>query len=300
MHIVKIGIRPDSFRRWGDKRYQKMKEYGYSCAEYVLVNSKAPIYQYSDEKFEKMILQEKTLANEAGIEITQVHGPCFPHTNRELESEEQAERFLKLERSIRATVLLECSNWVVHPLMPYGIADLETGDEKKTWAINMEFMKKLLVPAREYNVTICLENMPYTGFSLGAPEAVYRFVAEMDDEHFKMCLDTGHANVFPEGNPAEVLRKYAEVIRVLHVHDNDGKMDQHLIPYFGNINWKEFYQVLQEVQFQGDFSLETEPSRWLPNPLYEEMCAVMMKIVRYIMDETQEMTVSDSMTAMQC
>lgn len=279
---MKIGIRPDTYDRWGDDRYIKMKEHGYSCADYVMVNTDIPIYHCSEEEFKAYILRDKELAHAAGIEITQVHGP-FRMPAKDLEPEDRAERMEKMKRSIYAAALLECKYWVVHPLMPYGVTDLETGDAEKTWAINVEFMKELLEVAKEYDVTICLENMPYTGFSMAAPKDIYRFVSFMDDENFKMCLDTGHANVFPDVNPPDIVRKFGKVIRVLHIHDNNGRMDQHQMPYNGNIDWKDFYNALIEVGFEGDFSLETEPSRRLPTPIYEEMCAIMVKVVKYIM-----------------
>lgn len=282
---MKIGIRPDTYDRWGDERYLKMKEHGYSCADYVMVNTNTPIYQCSEEEFEAAILLDKELAHAAGIEITQVHGP-FRMPPRDLEPQDRTERMEKMKRSIRAAALLECKYWVVHPLMPYGIEDAGTPEAEKTWVINLEFMRELLKTAKEYGVTICLENMSFKSFSMAAPKAVFDFVQAMNDENFKMCLDTGHANVMEGVNPANVVREYGDVIRVLHIHDNNGRMDLHRFPYWGTIDWKDFYSALKEIHFEGDFSLETEPSRKLPTPIYEEMCGILMKIVKDIMDET--------------
>lgn len=278
---MKIGIRPDTYERWGDNRYLKMKEHGYSCANYVMVDTNKLIYQCTEEEFVAAILRDKALAQAAGIEITQVHGP-FRMPAKDLELEDRKERMEKMKRSIHATALLDCKYWVVHPLMPYGITDLETGHVDDTWTINVEFMKELLVIAKEYDVVICLENMPYKTFSLAAPKDIYRFVTFMNDDHFKMCLDTGHANVFPDVNPPDITREYGEIIKVLHIHDNNGYMDLHRMPYYGNVDWKDFYKALQEVGFEGDFSLETEPSRSLPTHIYEELCLIMVKVTEHI------------------
>lgn len=274
---MKLGVRPDTYDCFGEKKYQKMKEHGFSCAAYVMVNTDQSIYRCTEKEFVKVLRQEKKLAEEAEIEITQLHGP-FRIPPKDLEESDRQERMEKMIRSIQAAALLGCRYWVIHPLMPYGIADKEIKKEEATRNINIEFMKELLITAKKYDVVICLENMPYQSFSLAHPKEVDRFVRSMADEHFKMCLDTGHAFALPDGNPAEMMRRYGENIKVLHVHDNNGRMDQHLIPYFGQIDWKDFYKALQEVGFKGDFSLETEPSRRLPLPLYEEMCRFMAKV----------------------
>lgn len=281
---MKIGIRPDTFRRWGDDRFQKAREHGYSCGHYGMVNPNTPVYQCTEEEFQTMILREKGLIQAAGIEITQVHGP-FRMPPRDLDPGDRAEWMDKMKRSIRATSLLECKHWVVHPLMPYGKEDLASGHGEETWALNLEFMRELVKYAREYDVIVCLENMPYTGFSMASPEKVYAFVKEINNPYFKMCLDTGHANIQPGVNPVEVVKKCGDEIRVLHIHDNNGCTDQHLMPYLGNIDWKAFYKALLEVGYEGDFSLETEPSDRLSDEIYEDMCRIMMKIVKDIMED---------------
>lgn len=282
--MMKIGIRPDTYDYCGDGRYLKMREHGYSCADYVMVNTDTPVYQCSEEEFEAAILREKELADVAGIEITQVHGP-FRMPPKDFEFKDRAEHMEKMKRSIRATALLQCKYWVIHPLMPYGTEDAGSLQEEKTWDVNLNFMRELLKTAKEYGVTICLENMPFKNFSMATPKAVYNFVREMNDSNFKMCLDTGHANVIEGVNPAEVIREYKDAIRVLHIHDNNGKMDLHRFPYWGTIDWKDFYSALKEIDFKGDFSLETEPSRKLPIPIYEQMCIILMQIVEDIMDD---------------
>lgn len=54
-----------------------------------------------------------------------------------------------------------------------------------------------------------------------------------------MCFDTGHANLFHDDIAADV-RLLDKDLACLHVHDNKGNWDQHLIPYQGNIKWDEF------------------------------------------------------------
>ena len=118
---------------------------------------------------------KKKLAAEAGISIHQAHGP-WRWPPRDLTAEDRAERMEKMKRSIYIAHLLGCPNWIVHPIMPFGIEDLDTENAAKTWEMNVEFMTELLKTAKEYDVTICLENMPMTKFSMATPEKILEFV----------------------------------------------------------------------------------------------------------------------------
>ena len=54
----------------------------------------------------------------------------------------------------------------------------------------------------------------------------------------------------------------------LHIHDNRGMQDEHLIPYLGTINMDEVINALIEIGYEGYFTFEAasslRPSRyWL-------------------------------------
>ena len=56
--------------------------------------------------------------------------------------------------------------------------------------------------------------------SIATPEKILEFVKEINDDHFKICLDTGHVSVFSELSIGNEIRKLGDYIRVLHIHDN--------------------------------------------------------------------------------
>lgn len=280
---MKIGVYTGNLSRWGDEKYRMLKSLGYSCVDYNLADTEVAPYTLNGQEFAAYLLAEKALVTDAGIEISQIHGPWrWPPEDSTVEN--RAERMEKMKTSIRATALLGCSNWVVHPIMPFGIEDIGTGKEQETWDMNLAFMQELLDTAKEYDVTICLENMPMTKFSLGAPKDILRFVKEIDDSHFRICLDTGHVSVFPGLSPANALRELGEYVRVLHVHDNDGQYDRHWIPGNGVIDWTDFGKALKESKYQGVFSLETVPAAVLPIPEAEKDYVDMIIIAKKIIE----------------
>jgi sugar phosphate isomerase/epimerase len=149
--------------------------------------------------------------------------------------------------------------------MPYRETDFRSAD---VWKINLDFFRELLPYAKERGITICLENMPMPTYPLATPKQIMDFVNEIDDDNFKVCLDTGHSWVC-EVQPDEAARIFGEALKVLHVHDNGGikKGDQHLLPTLGTINWEDFSKALVEIGYDkwGVFNLECNFSSVLPN-----------------------------------
>ena len=278
---MKIGISESPYRRYGSERFRVIREHGYEAVDYAMANTDQEPYTVSDEEFERILLEDKRLAEEAGIEIYQVHGP-WRWPTQDATEEDRAERMEKMKKSIRGTALLGCRHWVIHPIMPFTYID--TGHEAETREMNLIFMRELLETAKEYDVVICLENMPMPKLGLGSPNATLDFIKEINDDHFKMCLDTGHAAFFREESAADFVRKNADYILSFHIHDNNGYADLHLMPYYGVIDWEDFGKALREVGFSGSFSLETAPSRKLPSEQFDKMSKLLFEIAKSIIE----------------
>ena len=54
------------------------------------------------------------------------------------------------------------------------------------------------------------------------PFLITKIVEGVNDERFKMCLDTGHANLHPEKTLDEWLEECAPYISHMHIHNNNG------------------------------------------------------------------------------
>ncbi|MBE6730030.1 MAG: sugar phosphate isomerase/epimerase [Ruminococcaceae bacterium] len=250
------------------KKYLKLREQGFEAIDIDIADTTSFLYTEPFEKAKDALLHHKKLIDEAGIEISQTHGP-WRWPNRDYSQAERDEWLNKMQYSIRLTKVLDCKYFVIHPIMPFTVEDTVKGYEKETWELNLEFMRKLLVTAKEEDVTICLENMPFLKFSISTPEQIYKFIKEINDDHFKMCLDTGHTAVFYELDLANEVRRIGDELRVLHVHDSKWRIDCHMFPYFGRINWDEFAKALKEVNYKGAFSLEAMPPKALPDELFD-------------------------------
>lgn len=273
--MMRLGSTVAQFARYGEQCYEKMKQYGFDYLDFNFADTDSAYYQASEDELKAMIQAEVDRAAAAGVTIWQTHGP-WRWPSRDETEEDRAERMEKMKKSIHMTALVGCKYWIVHPIMPLGIYERKDAEKTKiTWDINRAFMRELIKTAHEENVIICLENMPMPEFSLGKVEDIIRFVKEMDDDHFKVCLDTGHAAVTKEAVGEAIRALGKDLLCTLHVHDNNGWHDQHRLPYFGVIDWDDVTRALLEIGFDGVFNYELSDAPNLPDKYQEE---IMLKI----------------------
>ena len=248
---MKIGITEGSYNVYPKEgRYQRIKADGYDCVDFGMSNTEVVPYTLGEEEFDAYLLHERALAEEAGITISRVHGP-WRWPPQDTTEEDRAERMEKMKRSIRGTALLGCKNWIVHPIMPFGINDLDTGEVEQTWDLNVSFMRQLLACAKEHGVYICLENMPMPRFSLGSVEAIMRLVREMNDDSFRVCLDTGHVNVFEGATLYDAVHTIGDKLRHVHFADSN-----RWFPGYGHIDFEGVYQMLKARGYSDYCSFE--------------------------------------------
>ncbi len=269
----------------GKETYKKLSEYGYQCVDFQMVHTESFWFTCSSSEFETQLKKEKVWADENGIRIHQMHGPWDKY-DTQLSSDFSKEKLKYLmdtrKRSISACPLLGCKNWVIHPIFPYTSDDTLKGMEDETYKINLEFYSELLETAKEYDVTICFENMPHLRFSMADVDIIKRFIDDINDDRFKACLDTGHVIALNNKSLGDAVRALGKDLRVLHVHDSRPGYDYHMLPLFGAGDWDSFYEGLKEVGFDGVFSLETAPSWKLNEELYDEAAKLLVKISKQV------------------
>ena len=123
-------------------------------------------------------------------------------------------------------------------------------------------LEKLLPQAERSGVTIALENIFFPSDGSAELLAITEYFAS---PHLGVCYDFGHANLiadrpgadpgrWPEkirrvwnGRPViwerNMLEKLLPQIVCLHMHDNNGFADQHLLPGKGNIDWAKLLPI---------------------------------------------------------
>jgi sugar phosphate isomerase/epimerase len=115
--------------------------------------------------------------------------------------------------------------------------------------IGIANIEKVLNVCEKYNITLCLENLRRLDYL----EYVF---CNLDSKRLMFCFDSGHANSMTKNLtdfPWDILKNK---LFYLHLNDNNGIKDQHLIPYDGNISWSELIKLL--FSFNKDLELTLE------------------------------------------
>lgn len=124
-------------------------------------------------------------------------------------------------------------------------------------------LDELKVFAGQRGVEILLENTPN---EMASGERLNHFL-HMTHLNVNYCFDVGHAHM-NTGVDAE-FEVMKERIRSTHIHDNDGKEDQHLFPRQGSIDWAKAMRVLTSRPQQFPLVLELREQPGMEHPLKE-------------------------------
>ncbi len=129
--------------------------------------------------------------------------------------------------------------------------------------LRLQALKELTDYVNGSDLTICLENTP------SAPQAedLLSIIKACGSSYLGICLDTGHLNL-AGGRQAAFIRSAGQRLQALHLADNDGTADQHLMPYGrGTVRWEEVVPALREVGYHGLFNFEIPGERRCPLPV---------------------------------
>jgi len=127
--------------------------------------------------------------------------------------------------------------------------------------IMLDRIRRIAVVAKEHNVKLALENLKVV-------PALDFILANIKDENVGFCYDSGHHNCF--ASDIDLLGKYGNRLFAIHLHDNFGETDMHMLPYDGNIDWEKVYDGIKKSNYHGALTLELEASKYHP---YDDLSA---------------------------
>lgn len=288
--------------------FRILKEAGFSHVDFSLNKYmyNRDIYQMKNSHFfdksitelEQFFAPHKKAASEYGITIGQMHMPYPAYVPQ---GKDELNEYLWNEmapKSLEICRFLECPYIVVHG---FKLARF-LGSEEAEWAETERFIRYLAPMAKEMGITVCVENIydNINGHIVEGPccnvdkavERIDRINEQYGAEVLGFCFDTGHANLV--GIDFEYfLTKLGQRLKVLHVHDNDGTMDLHQIPFtftrsrenFAATDWDGFVKGLRNIGFDGVISFETAPVLTaFPKEMRKDVLGFIAKIGRYFVN----------------
>jgi sugar phosphate isomerase/epimerase len=113
-------------------------------------------------------------------------------------------------------------------------------------------VEEIAAAAADVNVTVAIEVIPNP---LSSPTSLVRLVEEdLDGLGLGICLDYGHARLM--GDLADAIETLSGHFVTTHLHDNRGKLDEHLVPFAGSIDWNGAIMETQKVGYEGMLMFE--------------------------------------------
>jgi sugar phosphate isomerase/epimerase len=100
--------------------------------------------------------------------------------------------------------------------------------------------KPMIEKAARLGIKIAIENI----FE-DEPHNLHSLMKELHSEHFGICFDTGHCNLFSKVPLEDWLKSLGPYLFELHLHDNDKSSDQHLPIGDGTFDFKALFSLLK-------------------------------------------------------
>jgi len=139
-------------------------------------------------------------------------------------------------------------------------------EERRIFERRVEAVRRVAEYARGGPTLICLENLPAKSGVAQAAELI-RIADATGADNVALCLDTGHANMSGVDN-ASFIRQAGSKLQALHIADNLGCNDDHMLPYGrGTVKWAETMKALREVAYHGLFNFEIPGEIHCPRPV---------------------------------
>ena len=133
------------------------------------------------------------------------------------------------------------------------------------------------------DVRICLENLIRF---FGDIDTINALMDRLDPDVFGICLDTGHLNLTEDTDQRNFILKAGKRLRALHIADNEGRSDQHMMPFGkGNVDFAEIVEALREINYEGLFNLEIPGENRVPFEIRKYKLDYIVKCYEYLMKE---------------
>ena len=210
-------------------------------------------HRYMTEDWEQAIHDAGEVASKYGLTFVQAHAGDF------LSGGDPTPKYTELTRAIRACGRLGIPQIVVHAQWDFTVP-YPAGMEQ-FFAYNKGLYEGLFPVMEETGVKVLIENSaeanmgPACYFMTG--KEMVDFLDYVNHPLLGVVWDTGHANC--RGN-----RQYDDLTALrgrldgVHIHDNDGRCDEHTAPFMGTTDWDSVLRGLVDTDYKGCFTFECD------------------------------------------
>ena len=281
-----VAFQPGRMRNPFDFCIEQCAKGGYTVLDINFCEAMNPYSRLRNDDWEDYVRDIAELGKRWGVTFRQSHLPYYDAFKNE-ELDPVMEELIR--RSIIGSAMLGVEWAVTHPCTVYSAGP----DTYISHQRNLEYYAKHVETARANGIGICLENE--FEYHPAQPKQrifcsnVYELVNLVDDfhdpEHVGICYDFGHANLCGQAFHRRNLNIIGNRLHAIHVQDNHGTLDEHLMPFHGNIDWAECMAGLAEIGYDGDLTYEIQEfGRYLPNDQKHLVVDYSLKIGKVLVD----------------
>jgi sugar phosphate isomerase/epimerase len=189
---------------------------------------------------------------EAGLELHGVHAPITDSfvggrwgpalTVASTEPEARAKAVAESEQALYIARRIPMQVLVVHLGLPRTQSSSPDDNSRDAARRSIDELQRLAPPL---GVRVAVEVIPN---ELSRAGSLVHFVEEdLEAEDVGVCLDFGHAHM--DGDLLDAIETVSEHVITTHMHDNDGRMDDHLVPFEGTIDWAAAMTAVQKIGY---------------------------------------------------
>jgi sugar phosphate isomerase/epimerase len=197
---------------------------------------------------------------EAGLELYSVHAPIGDRYGSgrpgeflslaSADAKARAEAIAEVERALQIARRIPIKVLVVHLGWPR--SHTRFGGSNRDAA--RRSIEELFALAEPLGVRIAVEVIAN---DLSRAGSLVHFAEEdLESAEVGICLDFGHAHM--DGDLVDAIEAVSGHLVAIHVHDNRGRIDDHLMPFEGTIDWPAALTAVQKVGYDGALIFEVE------------------------------------------
>jgi sugar phosphate isomerase/epimerase len=227
--------------------------------------------QHLDYRDKGQIAELAGWFREAELKVHSAHSPIHGDTVNGLSGPEAHLNITEPVKAKRIQIVDEIKRAIeVSETIPFAYliqhlgVEFQDFDERRRDAA-FTSLEELKLFASQRGVEILLENM---NSDMASAERLYNFNS-VTHLNLKYCFDLGHAHLARGGIFAEFEIMQPDV-RIVHVHDNNGKEDSHSLPFAvasGGVPWRKTIDMLRRDRLNAALVLETLERTESANPL---------------------------------
>lgn len=235
---------------------QILKKTGFDAADINLASAISDGNFMQSDDWRDEILRIKEEGEGLGLEMSQAHLPFYYFLDSSVPE-------LDFKKEITLRTVEACGMLGIKWAVFHAGNDLNAVmSAKESKRGTVEYLKPIMELAEKCEVGIAVENL----FVPNHIKRQHRYCATVEEVidlvdtvggNIGVCWDFGHANLVGD-DQTECLRAISKRLKCMHVHDNNGTHDDHMLPYsyHSTVDWARILPVLSEIGYQGNFNFE--------------------------------------------